>query len=442
MLFRKNKMHRSRSARPVLEGMESRQLLSTIPPMTVGSSGWASETVPVLLGGYFTLNFDMSDPKTQSPGGVWDEVFVEGTANTVTGPATIEVLHDIGLDGTGSYSFLSDWPLASPQDVTLSIYASPGTTVTNVQISFPGSAPTNPPPTYIPPTYTSTFTDPGHTGYAVQPTGTAWTYSGLSGVTDTSAWPFFLPGRPPATPWPLSGQTTPTLQVGFIQGESSKFGVSSISQQVAFNTAGSYKLSVQAIGTPASIGTDPINILVDGTEVGTINPTTSWATYTTSVFTVTQGVHTIAFVSGNTQFSLGTTCLTNVSIQQDAAPVTATISPTPDPMFTVNQVTDIFRFTVPVSGNYEVQLQTKQPTGPSGPNEIYVDLGGPPAQGSILSNPVGLGSWLIKNYQPTFVPWASDPVSLQAGLTYRLDLWGNSDIPNLVVSNLQVVKVS
>ena len=150
--------------------------------------------------------------------------------------------------------------------------------------------------TYTPPTYTSTFTDVGATGYVVQPTGTPWTYTGLAGVTDSTAWPFFLPGRPPATPWPLSGQTTPTPQVGFIQGESSKFGVSSISQQVTFNTAGSYTLSVQAIGTPTSIGTDPINILVDGKQVETITPITSWATYTSSDFTVTQGVHTVAFM--------------------------------------------------------------------------------------------------------------------------------------------------
>jgi uncharacterized protein DUF3466 len=160
--------------------------------------------------------------------------------------------------------------------------------------------------TYTPPTYASTFTDTDGPGIDPLPNGeTAWTYSGLAGVTDNT-W------------YTLQGQTLSTPTVGYVQSLPADGGVSSIAQAVTFNTAGKYVLSVQAMGTDPSLlagTTEPVGIYVDGTQVGTINPTTSWATYQTSAFTVTAGSHTVSFVGLGTDGFGAQTYLANVSIR-------------------------------------------------------------------------------------------------------------------------------
>jgi hypothetical protein len=81
------------------------------------------------------------------------------------------------------------------------------------------------------------------------------------------------------------------LQVGFIQGNSS------ISQQVTF-AAGSYQLkflAAQAVGNTAA--NQSLEVMIDGNPVTTPPITgTSYVQYTTAVFKVTAGQHTITFL--------------------------------------------------------------------------------------------------------------------------------------------------
>ncbi len=81
------------------------------------------------------------------------------------------------------------------------------------------------------------------------------------------------------------------LQVAFIAGNSS------ISQPVNF-AAGSYQISFSAVQAESNSADQSLHVLIDGKMVGTvaITPTgKSYARYTTAVFTVTSGVHTIMF---------------------------------------------------------------------------------------------------------------------------------------------------
>jgi len=140
----------------------------------------------------------------------------------------------------------------------------------------------------------------GSSAYVGHPTGSAWTFSGAltdaygtasdpdtnkSGVAGNNSG--FTSGNPNAP------QGT---QVAFLQG------ASTISQALSF-AAGTYTLSFQAAQRqnhqPA--GNQTIQVLVDGAVVATITPSgTSYATYTTASFTLTAGVHTLAFVGQNT----------------------------------------------------------------------------------------------------------------------------------------------
>ena len=80
-------------------------------------------------------------------------------------------------------------------------------------------------------------------------------------------------------------------QVAFLQT------TGTISQVVNFAEAGSYQISFSA-AQRGNNGTsdEEIQVLVDGTVVGTITPaSTSYANYTTASFNLTAGSHTITF---------------------------------------------------------------------------------------------------------------------------------------------------
>ncbi len=121
----------------------------------------------------------------------------------------------------------------------------------------------------------------GSLAYQYDPTGSAWSFSGTSGVAGNGS--EFTSGNPNAP------QGT---QVAFLQQ------TGTISQVVNFPAAGSYQISLSA-AQRGNYGTsdEEVQVLVDGTVVGTITPaSTSYATYTTASFNVTAGSHTITFV--------------------------------------------------------------------------------------------------------------------------------------------------
>ena len=116
---------------------------------------------------------------------------------------------------------------------------------------------------------------------SIDPTGSAWSFSGAAGLAGNGSG--FTAGNPNA---PQGSQ------VAFLQG------TGTISQVVNFAAAGSYLISVSA-AQRGNFGTsnEEVQVLVDGTVVGTITPaSTSYATYTTASFNVTAGSHTITFV--------------------------------------------------------------------------------------------------------------------------------------------------
>ena len=152
------------------------------------------------------------------------------------------------------------------------------------------------------------FTDPsfenpsqgsGESAYKYDPTGSAWSFSGSAGLAGNGSG--FTSGNP---------NDPQGSQVAFLQ----KTGT--ISQVVDFAAAGSYLISVSA-AQRGNFGTsnEEVQVLVDGTVVGTITPaSTSYATYTTASFNLTAGSHTITFVGVDPTGADYTAFLDQVSI--------------------------------------------------------------------------------------------------------------------------------
>ncbi len=139
----------------------------------------------------------------------------------------------------------------------------------------------------VAPASTSSIGDPGFEQVVVgsghfqyDPTGSAWAFSGSSGISGNNSG--FTLGNPPA---PQGSQ------VAFLQA------AGSFSQSVTGWAAGSYVLSFDA-AQRGNFGTSNENfsVLIDGNVVGSFTPSgTSYQSYSTAAFTVTAGAHTITF---------------------------------------------------------------------------------------------------------------------------------------------------
>jgi hypothetical protein len=145
--------------------------------------------------------------------------------------------------------------------------------------------------------------------FAVNPPGSAWTFSGVagngSGVSGNNS--PFTSGNPNAP------QGT---QVGYIEV------TGSITQSVGF-AAGTYAISFDA-AQRGNFGTsvEDFEVLVDGNVVGTFQPTTTtYQIYTSNPFTVTAGAHTIEFLGLDSHGGDNTVFLDAVSVAQVTAPV-------------------------------------------------------------------------------------------------------------------------
>jgi serine protease len=119
-------------------------------------------------------------------------------------------------------------------------------------------------------------------GYQYTPSGGSWTFSGGSGIqSNGSAW------GAPAAP---DGQ-----QTAFLQGFNAQ-----IAQTVNL-AAGSYSVSFYAARRAYQGAVQPIQITIDGIAVGSpISPVdTNFALFTSAVFTVAAGNHTVQLTSTN-----------------------------------------------------------------------------------------------------------------------------------------------
>ena len=139
----------------------------------------------------------------------------------------------------------------------------------------------------------------GQGGYAYDPTGSAWIFSGDSGLSTNGSG--FTSSNPSA---PQGGQ------VAFLQ----KLG--SFSQTIGNWSAGSYTIGFSA-AQRANIGlsSEDFQVLVDGVVVATFLPQgTSYQTYTTGSFTVAAGSHKITFKGLNSAGGDNTVLIDAVSV--------------------------------------------------------------------------------------------------------------------------------
>jgi hypothetical protein len=120
----------------------------------------------------------------------------------------------------------------------------------------------------------------GTGNFEYDPTGSAWTFSGGSGVSGNDSG--FTAGNPPA---PLGSQ------VGFLQT------TGSFTQTVTGWAAGTYVITFYAAQRENHQASEQnFEVLIDGTVVGSFTPSgTSYKSYATAQFAVTAGAHTITF---------------------------------------------------------------------------------------------------------------------------------------------------
>lgn len=203
---------------------------------------------------------------------------VEGQSNTFSSPT------DVAFGANGHYSF--QYAVTGTVVFNTNTFGDPAFGVVKAGYYRPFGIPA---PLGI---ANASFETPnvGANSYQYNPTGGSWTFSADSGIQGNgSAW-----GAPTAP----AGTQTAFLQIqnGGNNG--------TISQTISFGAIGSYTLSFSAaLRASPHNGAISLNVLVDGTVVGTFSPTTtsSFTSYATSPFTITTaGNHTIQFAAVGT----------------------------------------------------------------------------------------------------------------------------------------------
>jgi len=148
------------------------------------------------------------------------------------------------------------------------------------------------------------------------PTGSAWAFSGLSGLASNGSG--FTNGNP---------ESPEGSQVAFVQQGGS------ISQAVSGWAAGSYTVTFQAAQRGNKFSDQDFQVIVDGAAVGTFRPSgTVYQSFTTASFTVGDGPHTVTFRGLNSRHGDNTSFIDNVSITSSSPPPPpATSAPAPSP---------------------------------------------------------------------------------------------------------------
>jgi hypothetical protein len=142
--------------------------------------------------------------------------------------------------------------------------------------------------------------------YQYAPNGSPWQFSAGAGLSANGS--VFTAGNPIAPDG---------VQVAFLQG------ASNMSQTIDMN-AGVYSLSFDAAQRAGYTTThyQVIEVLVDGAPVGTVNPvSTSYASYETSIFSLTAGPHTIEFAGLNPTGGDNTAFVDEVAINEASSSI-------------------------------------------------------------------------------------------------------------------------
>ena len=194
-------------------------------------------------------------------------------------------------------------------------------------------------PVYVNPVGDPNFATPTVASYLYGLTGLPWVYDSTSGIVANGSW---------------SNTTAPVgTQVGFLN---CKGPDATISQSLTLS-AGTYVLSFVGAQWSSNTAPAPVELLVDGSMIGTVTPTnTSWISYQSPSFTVAAGTHTIEFLSP-TESGNNVAFLSEVLIQPPGTPTNPTYS----------QVSQIAFPYQPFAGNWTISLDG-QTTGTLPPN--------------------------------------------------------------------------
>jgi hypothetical protein len=154
----------------------------------------------------------------------------------------------------------------------------------------------------------------GAGGYQYSPAGSAWAFDGSAGVAGNGG--AFTSGNPSA---PDGTQAAFLQQTG------------SMTQSVTFS-AGTYTLSFAAAQRGNVASAQTLQVLVDGTVVGTFNgfSGTGYSTLTTSSFTVDAGSHTVTFQGTNLNGGDNTALIDQVAVNQQPTGLTDSGFESPD----------------------------------------------------------------------------------------------------------------
>src|SRR5260370_160239 len=144
----------------------------------------------------------------------------------------------------------------------------------------------------------------GPSAYVYDPTASPWTFVGQAGVSGNGSG--FTSGNPNA---PQGSQIAVLQNAG------------SFSQELTL-TAGFYAISFSAAQRATyQSSTQTFQLLIDGVALASFTPaSTSYATFTTNVFTIADGVHTITFFGLNPNGGQNTAFIDQVTLNTAPPP--------------------------------------------------------------------------------------------------------------------------
>jgi hypothetical protein len=156
-------------------------------------------------------------------------------------------------------------------------------------------------------------------GLPALPAGSGWTFTGTAGIAANGS-NFGVSG---ATNGNHDGTTSTSGQAAFIQGYAFPpfhFPVNSMSQTFGGFVDGLAAVTFSIEQRPGGGGNNPIDVQLDGQDLGTYlaSSSSSFNTITTPFVAVTAGSHTLSFISTNNTGGDNTQFIDNVSVNNVA----------------------------------------------------------------------------------------------------------------------------
>ena len=262
------------------------------------SAGTISQAISFATAGSYQISFDAIQRGNNNHGGENFEVLVDGNVVGTFQPSgssyQLETTTPFTV-GAGSHTITFEGLDSAGGDNTVFLDA------VSIAVASPVAA------TYVGDSgFEAVAEGSGSSAYTYDPTGSAWSFAGDSGLSGNNS--NFTSGNPNA---PQGSQ------VAFLQDSGS------ISQTINFAAAGSYQLTFDAAQRENFPSDQSVQVLVDGTVVGTITPSgTTYGLYATSAFSVSAGAHTIT-LRGTSSSGYDTAFIDAVSIAGLATPTPA-----------------------------------------------------------------------------------------------------------------------